>query len=39
MITKTTTKTTDASAEDIRRVQGIEDDDRDDIISTTGLVD
>ena len=39
MITKNTTTTTDASAEDRRRVQAIEDNDRGGIRSTTGLVD
>ena len=39
MSTKTTTITTDASAEDIRRVQGTEDNDEGGSILTTGLVD
>ena len=39
MITKTKTTTTDASAEDRQRVQGIEDDNGGGSRSTTGLVD
>ena len=39
MSTKTSTTTTDASSEDRRRVQGIEDDEGGDSRSTTGLVD
>ena len=39
MSTKTTTMTTDASVQDRRRVQGIEDDDGGGNRSTTGLVD
>ena len=39
MRTKTTTATMDASTEDRRSVQGIEDDDRGGSRSTTGLVD